>query len=111
MCLVKVHDIPPKLIVNMDQNGLALVPCVGERTYARKGSREVLVTSKDDKQATIVLPSLSTTGDMLPMQVILEVKTKKFLPQSPIVILVRHKGWLLAHTENHLSNLRTTKQW
>lgn len=109
--LVKAHDIPPKLVVNMDQATLSLVQCAGERTYARKGAREISVMGRDDKRPITLVPSLTAASQMLPMQVIFEGKIKNVLLQSPIVVSVRHKGWLLMYTTNRWSNLKTTKEW
>lgn len=109
--LVKAHGIPPQLVVNADQTGLALVPCAGERTYSRKGSREVSITGRDDKRAITVVPSVAASGHLLPFQLVFEGKTRAVIPQSPAAILVTHQGWVLSKTHNHWSNLATTKEW
>lgn len=64
--LVKAHNIPPELVVNMDQTGLNLVPCFGERTYAMRGAREISITSRDDKRTITMVSSLAASGDLLP---------------------------------------------
>ena len=46
----KLHDIPPSLVVNLDQIGIHLVPTGGARTWEKNDSKHVCVHSKEDKR-------------------------------------------------------------
>ncbi|KAL3675048.1 hypothetical protein R1sor_024996 [Riccia sorocarpa] len=66
--LVVIHKIPEDLLVNMDQTGLHLVHVSGERTYARKGAREISVSGKDDRRQITVAVSSTAAGELLPLR-------------------------------------------
>jgi hypothetical protein len=73
---VPVTLIPSCLIVNSDQGG---VPMVGLRgaTWAVRGVKAVPLEGGNDKrQVTVVLAS-DARGDMVPLQVVVEGKSKK----------------------------------
>ncbi len=40
--LVQVYNLPPSLVVNIDQRGIHLVPIVRERTWEKRGPRLLL---------------------------------------------------------------------
>ena len=63
------HKIPADKIVNRDQTGLKFIP-VSEWTMAKKGSKQVELFGKGDKCEMTVLLSVTSTGTVLPPQLI-----------------------------------------
>jgi len=71
-----VAMIPPCLIVNSDQGGIAVVGLRGA-TWALRGVKAVPLEGGNDKrQVTIVLAS-DARGEMVPLQVVVEGKSNR----------------------------------
>ena len=95
--LVAEHDIPPSLIINIDQTPLSYVN-TGKYTLSFKGARNIPIKGVDDKRQITVTFAVSCTGEFLPIQLIYAGKTErsltKYFPPSLSVTF----------TENHWSN-------
>jgi len=68
--LIKVHNIPQELVVNIDQTSIHLILIGGAKTWVTKSSKHVNVHSVEDKRQIIVVVSSSAKGVVLPFQVI-----------------------------------------
>ena len=65
LCLVYVcalHHIPPELVVNADETGVLLVPCL-EETFGEKGSDQVSLQGFGEKRQFTVLFGVSASGN------------------------------------------------
>jgi hypothetical protein len=110
--LVKMHNIPPSLVVNTDQTGIHLVPTGGAKTWEEKNSKYVKVHGVDDKRQITVAASSVANGQILPFQVIFQGLTPRTLPPMNEG---RHSceaaGWNLTYSSNHWSTLETCKEF
>jgi hypothetical protein len=109
--LVHSFSIPEALVVNMDQRGMHLVPTGGSRTYEKKGRKEVAVAGTEDKRQITIMVSSAADGTTLAPQLIFQGKTDRSMPAGSAVQLAKLDGWTFEATENHWSNLVTTKKW
>ncbi len=80
--LVKVYNLPPNLVVNIDQRGIHLVPIVRKRTWEKRGSKVVGVLAGDDKKSITTCVSSFADGALLPFQLIFQGITKRVLPKT-----------------------------
>ena len=78
--LVKAYSIPTEIFVNIDQTGIHLIPTSGARSWAKRGSKHVLVHEMEDKRQVTVLVFSSANGNILPFQVVFTGTTDKSLP-------------------------------
>ena len=107
--LCDLWEIPPELVYNSDQTGVRLIPS-SDYTRAAKGSIDVSVHGYGDKRQITVVPTTTATGHSLPMQVIYQGKTSASLPPKGKIGGQKFAGWHWTQTENHWSNLHTSKQ-
>ena len=68
--LIKLYNIHLSLVVNTDQTNIHLVPLAGDRTWEKKGSKDVGVIGGDDKRAITACVSSAAYGSLLPVQLI-----------------------------------------
>ena len=92
------HDIPPELILNLDQIPLSYVS-PGKYTFNIKGSSNVPIKGIDDKRQITAIFAVSATGELLPFQLIYAGKTKKCLPKFKFP-----RSFNVTFTESHWSN-------
>ena len=78
--LVTEHDIPPCMIVNIDQTPLSDVN-TGKYTFSFKDAKLVPIRGVDYRRQITATFTISCTGDFLPLQLIYSVKTKRSLPK------------------------------
>ena len=60
--LIKLYNIPPSLVVNIDQTNKHLVPLGGDKTWKKKGSKDVGVIGGDDKRTITACVSSAANG-------------------------------------------------
>lgn len=108
---VLTHAVPEELMVNMDQTAMHLVPSGGSRTYDKRGKKEIAVTGKEDKRQITICVSSAASGTTLPPQLIFQGKSARSFPCGPTVKELQLEGWWFKYTQNHWSNLATTKEW
>jgi len=65
--LVKAHNVPTLLVINMDQTRIHLVPTCGEKTWDKKGSKDIHVLRVEDKKQIIIIVSSTINGNSLPL--------------------------------------------
>jgi hypothetical protein len=117
--LMVTYEIPPYLLINMDQQGI-LVLIGNNTTYDTTGSRQVCVAAKDEKRAYTLCVSSTPAGDILPFQQIGGGMTSKSLPfkgsltQLPMSEAAK-RGFHFAFaasekTNSHFSTLKTMKE-
>eukprot|EP00798_Chlamydomonas_sp_ICE-L_P009181 gene9181-16316_t len=104
------NNIPPSLLLNGDQTGVFLVP-VGRYTLTRQGTEAVRMLEIDDKRQLTVLLATAADGTMLLGQAIFQGKTARSLPPALDKKTLEDQGWVFDVTENHWSNMETSKRW
>ena len=77
--IIEDHDIAKDLILNLDQKPLSYVS-PGKYTFNPKGAKTVPIKGVDDKIKITATFSISMTGSFLPIQLIYEGKTRRYLP-------------------------------
>ncbi|TFK18905.1 hypothetical protein FA15DRAFT_660328 [Coprinopsis marcescibilis] len=114
--LVDLYDIPPGLIINMDQTGIILVMS-SKRTFETKNSRQVDIAHHDEKRAYTLCVTTTTAGDILPFQQVWSGKTKNSLPsmKSAGYTEAIESGFdfsfaLSAKKTSHFSTIKTMKE-
>lgn len=73
-----VHDIPPSLVVNMDQTGLRICPA-SSYSRAEVSSKEVRVIGHHVKNQITLCVASAASGAMLPFQCIFKGSTDRFV--------------------------------
>ena len=76
---IKEEDIPAPLLVNSDQTQVVYAPG-SKLTWAKTGSRQVTVIGEGEKQAFMVLVSISNSGELLLFQVIYQGYSSRSCP-------------------------------
>eukprot|EP00955_Chlamydomonas_euryale_P077688 363001-Chlamydomonas_euryale.AAC.1 len=107
---VFINDIPPALVINVDQTGINLVP-VGRRTLSRRGKKAIRLLGMDDKRQLTVVAAGAANGSILPFQAIFQGKTHASLPPQEDRASLEGKGWKFAATHNHWASLETSMAW
>ena len=102
---VEMDDIPPALVINLDQTGIHYMPA-GSWTMEKEGAKRVEVTAADDKRQITAVFAGSLSGDFLPPQLIYKGTTHCCLPT-----VVFPDSWDITHSENHWSNEKTMIQY
>ena len=111
--MIKLNSIHPALIINSDQTGVHLIPNTNY-TYAFKGAKDVAVPGLEDKRQITMVVGSAWSGDLLPLQFIFAGKKEsnvQKLYKTPDGNLREQWGIHVTCTENHWSNLETTKQY
>ena len=85
---VDKYNIPDSLIINIDQTPTKYVP-VSRSTLAKKNSKAVAIKGSSDKSSITATFSITFSGKFLPMQLIYERKTTKFLPRFNFPMIFR----------------------
>lgn len=79
--IMQNHQIPAELRVNTDQT--QTVYQLGMKfSWNMTGEKQVNIVGKDDKRAFTLIPSISASSDILPMQAIYSGGTKASCPSS-----------------------------
>lgn len=99
-----------KLIINMYQTGMCVVP-VGKKTLAFKGSQHVVLLGVDDKRQITMCAATTVAGRTLPPRVIFQGKTARCLPKGPAMDALCQHGCHLTFSENHWANMETMQAW
>ena len=77
--IIEEHDIPKKLILNLDQTPLSYTS-PGKYTFNPKGAKAVPIKGIDDKRQIPATFTVSMTGKFLPIQLVYEGKAPRCLP-------------------------------
>ncbi|KIM38062.1 hypothetical protein M413DRAFT_13027 [Hebeloma cylindrosporum] len=114
--LITFYDIPPGLIINMDQTGIILF-MANNKMYGPKGASQITIAGKDEKRAYTLCVATTPAGDILPFQQVWSGKTKQSLPsdQAPGMDEAKELGFDFASadskkTTSHFSTLKTMKE-
>lgn len=100
---VKLHTIPPELIINSDQTPSSYVS-VGKQTMNAKGEKSVSIEGLSDKRNITLTFSVTLSGKFLPMQIIYGGKTNRSQPRG----FVFPKGFCVSQNPKHWSNEEET---
>ncbi len=96
---IKLHSVPPELVLNSDQTPSSYVS-VGKSTMHARGAKSVPIQGLKDKRNITLTFVVSLSGEFLPMQIIYAGKTKASLPRG----FVFPKGFSLSQNPQHWSN-------
>ncbi|KAE9389251.1 hypothetical protein BT96DRAFT_947016 [Gymnopus androsaceus JB14] len=115
---MKWENIPPKLVINGDQQGIYVLP-TSSKTFHTKADRQVDIVAKDEKRAFTLFVASTASGDILPFQLIWGGKTSGSLPSKSAPgmdeALERGFHFTVAASEtsprSHFSTLKTMKEW
>lgn len=129
--LIDYWKIPSNLVVNSDQTGILLYPSAGnyqfvqmvssnfhmsqffsltgQKTLAKKGSKNVCVQGNTDKRQITAVLSSTAGGDLLPLQLVFQGKTQICLPRIETIIEAQKHGHHLSYSHNHWSTETTMK--
>jgi hypothetical protein len=55
---------------------------VGERTWEKKGSKDIQVLGVEDKRQITIIVSFVADGSSLPLEIIFTGSTRRYLPQN-----------------------------
>ena len=102
---VELGDVPPELIFNWDQTGILLVPSA-QWTMDRKGRKRVPIAGHNDKRQVTAVMCGALTGEVLPIQLVYEGKTKRCHPPFDFP-----GDWLISHSPNHRSTEETMVEY
>ena len=97
---VEKYNIPPSLVINLDQTPLKLVQC-GNNTLAKKNSTNVTIAGSADKRSITGTFSITLSGNFLPVQLIYGGKTNQSLPRYKFP-----DEFSLSVNEKHFSNTK-----
>jgi hypothetical protein len=75
------HGIPAPLWVNTDQTQTHF-QMGGKRTWNKKGKKQIATMGMDEKRAFTLVPSISASGNLLPMQMIFHGQTTASCPST-----------------------------
>ena len=95
--LVSEHDIPPSLIIKIDQTPLSYVN-TGKYTFSFQGAKNIIKGVDDKRQITTTF-AVSCIGEFLPIHLIYAGKTDQCLPKYSFP-----PSFSVTFTENHWSN-------
>ena len=96
--LVSEHDIPPSLIINIDQIPLSYVN-TGKYTFTFTGAKNIPIKRVDDTRQITATLAVSCTGEFLSIQLIYTGKTERSLSKYSFP-----PSFSVTFTENHWSN-------
>ena len=97
---VEKYNIPPSLVINLDQTPLKLVQ-YGNNTLAKKNSTNVTIAGSADKRSITGTFSITLSGNFLPVQLIYGGKTNQSLPRYKFP-----DEFSLSVNEKHFSNTK-----
>jgi len=113
---MKHRDIPPKLVIFMDQTGKTLMG-TSSKTYEKRGSKQIDLAAKDKKRAYTLCVATTADGDILPFQQVWSGKTRNSLPSDRAdgMTEVKELGFDFAFAASekktsHFSTLKTMKE-
>lgn len=72
--IIRDHAIPAALRVNTDQTQ-TVYQMGGRKTWNKSGEKQISTMGMDEKRAFTLVPSISASGELLPMQAIFHGKT------------------------------------
>lgn len=72
--VIRDHAIPAELRVNTDQTQTVYQQGT-KTTWSKKGAKQVAVVGHDEKRAFTLVPSISASGEWLPMQAVYQGKS------------------------------------
>ena len=93
--IVKVHKIPPELVINWDQAGVNLIPSQNW-TMEQQGSSRVEIAGINDKRQVTLTLAGSMSGELLPVQLLYQGKMTRCHPYYSYP-----PGFDVWHTPNH----------
>ena len=100
--VVQAQNIPPELIINIDQTPLPFV-LISKYTMNKKGESNVPILGTADYRQITGTFAITLSGRFLPIQLIYQGKTDRCHPTYNFP-----KEFHITHTPNHWANERTS---
>ncbi|KAK0433129.1 uncharacterized protein EV420DRAFT_1654962 [Desarmillaria tabescens] len=115
---MKWYNIPPELVINVDQVGVWLLPN-NSYTFHEKGAHQVDIVAKDKKQCYTALTASTVSGAFLSFQQVWARKTTGSLlsHDAPrMADALAHSFYFASAASvtspwSHFSTLKTMKEW
>jgi len=98
--LVLNYNIPPELLLNMDETPLKHLACIG-KTWALKNSKNVSVQGGKDKRQATGTPWLNMLGEIIYFHTTVKGKTTKCLPKQDFRSREEFKKIIFGFSDNH----------
>ena len=93
--IVQENEVPPELVINWDQTGAKFVP-TSQWTLAEQGVKQVDVIGLEDNPEMTTLLACTSSGSLLPSQLIYGRKTSRCRP-----VVNFTAGWDVWHSDSH----------
>ncbi|TFY76373.1 hypothetical protein EWM64_g7638 [Hericium alpestre] len=103
----------PELVANFDQTQV-IVADNGSCTFEVEGSKQVAVTSKEEKRAWTAMVGVTAAGNVLPMQIVMKGGSQHSLPSSNSLDYAESKelGLLFRlNAKNYWSNISLLEEY
>jgi len=94
---VELNDVPLKLILNWDQTRI-----LSKWTMDKKDRKRIPIVGNGDKRQITAVMCSALTGEVLPIQLVYEGKTKRYHPPYDFPA-----DWMISHSSNHWYNKET----
>lgn len=115
---MKWENIPPKLVINGDQQGIYVLPS-SSKTYHTTGDSQVDIVAKEEKCTFTLFVTSTAAGDILPFQCVWGGKTANSLPSANAYRMDEALGYGFHFTcaasekspRSHFSTLKTMKEY
>lgn len=93
-CIIRDHAIPAPLRANTDQTQ-TIYQMGNKTTWNPKGEKQVSTVGMDEKRAFTLVPTISASGELLPMQTIYFGQTAASCPnkKAPLYDEAKHLGF------------------
>jgi hypothetical protein len=88
--VIRNHAIPAALRVNTDQTNMVYQQGTGS-TWEKRGAKQVATVGQEEKRAFTLVPSISASGELLPMQLIYH--GRRILSKQSVESLQRSDGF------------------
>jgi hypothetical protein len=109
---LQAYNVLASLVINTNQTKNHFVSTNGERTWEKKGSKNIFVFGVEDKKQITIVVSFAVNGRFLPLQIIFIGSTTRCLPQnSPGKASCLGARFHLTYFANHWSTLETCQQF
>lgn len=100
--IVQANNIPPELIINLDQTPLPFI-LISKYSMNQKGAKNVPIQGTDDYRQITGTFSVALSGKFLPMQLIYKGKTNRCHPSYEFP-----SDFHITHNDNHWANEETS---
>lgn len=94
------------MIINCDETGLSIIPA-NNYTMDKKGKKQIPIQGKNDKRQITLVVSVTSSGELLPPQLIYPGKTEKSCPKD----VKFSESWLIDFSLSHWTTEETFQRY